>query len=142
MEAMINPIAAACGDGFIPDDYHILTTPGSQEAVAKAMPLVETIVGEHGGDVDVVQHSLTDELDFETIVSYYATTIEEASTPVAVDVTPGRKFMSAIAFQAGLQYSADHVYYLHLASSDFYGQVYENIPRPSVSLIDFTEVVG
>lgn len=144
-EAMVNPIAAACDDGYVPDEYHILVTPGSANDVERAVPLIETTVAEYGGDLDVTCHTLDDEMDFATIVEYYRSAIQTATKrgdAVAVDVTPGRKFMSAIAFRAGLEYDATHVYYLFLDSSDFYGQAYDAIPRPAISLVDFTEVVG
>ena len=58
----------------------------------------------------------------------------------AVDVTPGRKFMSAIAFQAEIQLNADHVFYLYVSNNRFYGRLYPDVPRPVVELIDFQEV--
>ena len=48
--------------------------------------------------------------------------------------------MSAIAFQAGIQFEADHVYYLYVSNNRFYGRLYPYVPRPVVDLVDFQEV--
>jgi CRISPR/Cas system-associated protein Csm6 len=59
--------------------------------------------------------------EFDRIHEYIRVTIEEVDDEageVAVDIRPGRKFMSAIAFAAGIRYGADHVYYLYLHSSE------------------------
>lgn len=83
------------------------------------------------------------ETDFEGIVAHFREPIAQLRADggtTAVDVTPGRKFMSAIAFQAGIQFNADHVFYLYLADSQFYGRLYPDVPRPLLELIDFQEV--
>jgi hypothetical protein len=141
-EAMVNPLAAACAAGFVPDEYVILSNDEIKETVERAATLAEAIVGEYGGSLETSTESLDAERDFEGIVSYFRDNVQTAEeTEVAVDVTPGRKFMSAIAFQAGFQYDADHVFYLFLDSDEYYGCIYDDIPDPAVDLIDFTEVL-
>jgi hypothetical protein len=145
IEAVINPLAAACTEaGYIPSVVHILDNPDVREASEQAAALIKDIVVAHGGDEPTVEFvTIESERDFEDIVSYHRTSIQtaiETDSPVAIDVTPGRKFMSAIAFQAGIQFGADHVYYLYLHSSDYYDRVYPDLPRPGVDLVDFTEV--
>jgi len=83
---------------------------------------------------------LDDERDFDSIVEFYQRTIDDASedAKVAVDVTPGRKFMTALAFQAGMRFEADHVYYLYLYSNGYYDRLYPEIPTTGVDLMDFT----
>ena len=142
-EAMTNPLLAACEDGYVPDSIRILSNPTVQENVAPVVPFLETVVDAYDGDVTIDVHTVSEETAFAEIVAFFRSGIEEAAEnkQVAVDITPGRKFMSAIAFQAGVRYGADHVFYLLLDSSEFYGQVFPDIPRPAVELIDFTEVV-
>lgn len=142
-EAMTNPLLAACEDGYIPDSIRILSNPTVEENVAPVVPFLETIVETYDADATVNVHTISRETAFEEIGAFFRDGIEETETDeeIAVDITPGRKFMSAIAFQAGIRYGADHVFYLLLDSSKFYGQVFPDIPRPAVDLIDFTEVV-
>jgi hypothetical protein len=145
LEAVINPLSAACTEaGYIPSDIRILDNPTVREDSKQAAELLKHIVKAHGGEEPTVEfHTIDSERDFEAIVAYHRESIQEATqtdTPVAIDVTPGRKFMSALAFQAGIQFGADHVYYLYLHSSDYYDRVYPDLPRPGVDIVDFTEV--
>ena len=65
----------------------------------------------------------------------------ERDAEVAVDITPGRKFMSAIAFAAGMRYDADHVYYFYVSGEEHMGAFYPEIPRTATTLYDLTEAV-
>jgi hypothetical protein len=143
VEAVVNPLAAACTErDYVPDVVRILRNPDVHEASERAIDLVETVIDAHGGDVAVEPVTIDSERDFQAIVDFHRAGIEaarEADATVAIDVTPGRKFMSAIAFQAGIQFEADRVFYLYLHSSAYYDRVYPDIPRTGVDLIDFTE---
>ena len=142
-EAVANPLIAACDKGIVPDEIQLLSNPGMDGAVSVLQPLLEDIVVEYNSEATVRVQSLNAETEYHEIVSFFVDGITDAqnqSASVAVDFTPGRKFMSAIAFQAGLQYNADHVFYLHLQATD-YGHSYPDIPRSSAKLVDFTEVV-
>lgn len=150
IEAMINPIAAACaGDDlnetFIPDTVHFLENPGLGDALSEATTVIETILEQYGVDNPTVETTRIDhETEFTEIVSHYQSTIQtahDAGANVAVDVTPGRKFMSVIAFNAGTTFDADHIFYFYLKSSDYYSRVYPEIPQPATELYDFTEVL-
>ncbi|MFC7216038.1 hypothetical protein ACFQO4_18370 [Saliphagus sp. GCM10025334] len=141
-EAMVNPLLAACEGGYVPDSIQIVSNPTVEDAIEPVVPFLKTAVTEYDGNATIDVHTLTDETAFAEIVEFFRNGIQHSTDElVAVDITPGRKFMSAIAFQAGIHYGADHVFYLLLDSSAFYGQVYPDIPRPAVDLIDFTEVV-
>lgn len=142
-EAVINPLAAACTEcGYVPDEVWVLDNPGVHDRMERTIELIERVVAAHDGAVDPNTTRLEDETDFQAIIEHFqtiATTAGEDDT-VAFDVTPGRKFMSAIAFQAGFRYEADHVFYLHVASGDLFGRVYPDLPRTATSLYDFREV--
>lgn len=58
-----------------------------------------------------------------------------------MDFTPGRKFMSAIAFQAGMKFEADHVFYFYRKGGVYQGNYLPEIPRTAYELIDFTEAI-
>lgn len=143
MPGILNPLTAACDRGFVPDQAQILSNPGVADSVSAASEIFNTIVDAYGGDADISQHSLESETDFPEIIEFYRSAIaaKENGDTIAVDVTPGRKFMSAIAFQAGFRFGADHVYYFHRKAGGYYGQFYAEIPRTATDLIDFTEVL-
>lgn len=144
MPGILNPLTAACDEGFVPDEARILSNPGVADSVSAASDMFEVIIDAYGGNADVSQHELDHETDFRDIIQFYRSAIEKAKEngdTIAVDVTPGRKFMSAIAFQAGFRFGADHVFYFHRKAGGYYGQYYAEIPRTATDLIDFTEVM-
>lgn len=141
---ILNPLTAACDRGFVPDQAQILSNPGVADSVATASEMFDTIIDAYDGDADISQYSLEHETDFSDIIDFYRSAIETAKDnrdTIAIDVTPGRKFMSAIAFQAGFQFGADHVYYFHRKAGGYHGQFYAEIPRTATDLIDFKEVL-
>lgn len=144
IEAVINPVIAACDDGFVPDRVHLLENPGVDEEGDDALALINHIVETYDGDATLNSKMLDDERDFEAIVDFYRRTINSVDAmddhEIAVDVTPGRKFMSALAFQAGMRYDADHVYYLYLQSNAYYERLFPEVPATGVDLMDFTGV--
>lgn len=141
---VVNALIAACHEGFVPTDIHVLDNPGVSDVTSAATSLMKTVVTAHGGDEPAVQvHDIEDELDFPAIIDFLRTTIEAGQatdSEIAVDVTPGRKFWSIISFRAGYQYDVDHLFYTHIKSSDFFGESYPTIPRTAIELVDFTEV--
>lgn len=141
---ILNPLIAACDGGYVPDEVHVLSNPPVADDVEEAVALMDETVAAYGGDTETDVHELVSETDFEAIVDYYRSCIEAATTAgdeIAIDVTPGRKFMSAIAFQAGIQFGADHVYYFHRKAGRYRGRFYSEMPRTASDLIDFTEVL-
>lgn len=144
-EAVVNPLAAACTEWeYVPDRIYLLGNPGVADQLERITDLAETIVEAYGGDTPEIERtSLATEADFQAIVEHFQTAIEAARDEdgeVVVDITPGRKFMSAIAFQAGIQFDADRVAYLHVHSGRLFGRVYADLPRSGTTLYDFTEV--
>jgi hypothetical protein len=144
VEAVVNPLAAACHErGYVPDVVRLLRNPTVMDASETAIDQVETIVESHDGTTPTIDAVTIDsERDFDAIVRFHRESIEaarDADGTVATDFTPGRKFMSAIAFQAGIQFEADHVFYLYLQTGDYHDRAYPDIPRPGVDLIDFAE---
>jgi CRISPR/Cas system-associated protein Csm6 len=142
VESVANPLIAACEGGFVPDSIALLSNEGVEAHVSPVCELFEATTAAYGSEATVDVTTLDGETDFEGIVDHIRTPIDSASDgdAVAVDVTPGRKFMSAIAFQAGMQFGADHVYYLYLDSDAYFGVVFPDIPTTAAELIDFTEV--
>jgi hypothetical protein len=144
MPGIVNPLTAACDHGYVPDEVLVLSNPGVAESVADATDRFAVIIDAYGTDADIATHDLEDETDFRNIIEFYRSTTEaarERDDTIAVDVTPGRKFMSAIAFQAGFKFDADHVFYFYRKSGAYHGQYFAEIPRTATELIDFTEVL-
>ena len=140
---VVNPLTAACDQGYVPTHIHILDNPHIVDVTESVETMMKTVVTAHDGDEpEITVETIDDELDFEGILSYLRSAIQTgkaADSEVAVDVTPGRKFWSSISFRAGFEYGADHIYYVHVPGA-YFGELYPTIPRPSMELIDFTEV--
>lgn len=145
VEAMVNPINAACQEGYVPDTLYMLENPGVTEAVDQAIELATAVIESYGGETPEIElTTLERDTEFDRILEHITSAIEavkEGGGEVAVDITPGRKFMSAIAFAAGLEYDADHVYYFYIQSADFHGMSYPDMPRTAAQLYDFAEVL-
>jgi len=126
---VVNPLAAVCEDGFLPDELYVLENPGIDDQFDEITSMMERVVVKYGGDdPDLSVTHLDEETDFQRIVDHFRGPISQVRDDggtVAVDITPGRKFMSEIAFQARIQFKADNVFYLYLAESQFYGRIYE-----------------
>lgn len=140
---VVNPLTAACDDGFVPTDIYLLSNPKIGAVTDSVETMMKTVVTAHGGDEpEITIEEIGDELDFEAVISYLKSAIEagqQADAEIAVDVTPGRKFWSSISFRAGFEYDVDHIYYVHVPGA-YFGELYPTIPRTSIDLIDFTEV--
>lgn len=142
---VINPLAAACHEGFVPTDIYVLDNPEIEDVTDSVVSLMKTVVTAHGGEEPSIEvETIQDEVNFDAIIDYLQAAIETGrgdDAEVAVDVTPGRKFWSIISFRAGFEYDVDHLYYVHLSTSEYFGECYPTIPRTAINLIDFTEVV-
>lgn len=139
-ESVVNPLVAGCEDGYVPSTIRLLSNPTVEsrlETITDLLSMVVTAYGNSNATVEIT--ALDHETDFDGIVEHFYEPIRESDEgdSVAIDVTPGRKFMSAIAFQVGMKHEATHVYYNHLASEEYFGKVYSTIPRTATELIDF-----
>lgn len=144
LEPIVNPMAAACRDGFVPTHVSILDNPGVHGVTEAAETLIKTVVTAAGGTTPTVSvETIDDETDYAAIVDYLADAVgsaKEDGAEVAIDITPGRKFWSFISFQAGLRHGVDHLYYVHL-DGEYFGESFPTIPRTAIELVDFTEVL-
>lgn len=143
--AVVNPLAAACHEDYVPSDIYVLDNPAISDVTADATTLMKTIVTAHGADEPTITvETIDEETDFEAITDYVQSAIGEGTdddADVAVDITPGRRFWSVISFQAGITRDVDHVYYAHVETESYFGECYPTIPRTAFTLFDFTEVV-
>lgn len=142
IQAVVDPIAAACKEGFVPSKVHLIENPAVDEEGDEALAIIEEIIDEYDESVSSKTQMLSHERDFEAIADYYRQAVANASenSEVAIDLTPGRKFMAVMAFQAARQFDADHIFYLYIQSAHYYGRSYPEVPRTAVDLMDFAEV--
>lgn len=142
---VVNPLTAACHDGYVPTDIYVLNNPIIDEVTEAATSLMKTVVTAHGGDEpEITVETIDEETDFDAIIAYLRSAIEAAredDADIAVDITPGRRFWSVISFQAGVKNDVEHIYYSHVKSEAHFGKCYPTIPRTAIDLIDFTEVL-
>jgi molybdenum cofactor biosynthesis enzyme MoaA len=144
IQAVVDPLAAACEAGFVPTTVHMVANPAVEEESDEAAAIVDDVVAAHGESATIESQRIDDERDFDAIAEYYRDAVSSApdDAEVAIDLTPGRKFMAVMAFQAGRQFDADHIFYLYIHSSQYYGRPYPEVPQTAVDLMDFTEVLG
>jgi hypothetical protein len=142
---VVNPLIAACHDGYAPSDIYVLNNPIIDDVTEAATSLMKTVVTAHGGDEpSITVETIDEETDFEGITAYVRSAIEAAdaaNADIAVDISPGRRFWSVISFQAGITHDVDHLYYSHVKTEEYFGETYPTIPRTAIDLIDFTEVI-
>ncbi len=128
----------------MPDTLVFVQNPkvaAEMEGIAEA---ASDVVAVYGEIPEVRFENTEEETDF---AGYYETVrdaIDEAKeddAEVAINMTPGRKYMSGIAMQTGVQKGADHVFYLLIETEEHYGEAYHNIPSTATELYDFTEEV-
>ncbi len=131
--AVINTIWAACREaGYVPDHaVFMINRELNEEWIDIVRHWVPRILEEYGVEDPLLSTHMVEETGFQMICEEYRAHLFDlkANDEVAVDITPGRKYMSAIAMEMGLSMNADHVYYLHLTDNR-----YHNIPYPIVPL--------
>ena len=138
--AVINTIWAACKmDKYVADKFVLLVNPKlKNEWIDTVMNWIPFIVSEYSSKCpDIILHEFK-ETDFTTIMNNYEDLIcgFKKEGQVAVDITPGRKYMSAIAMEMGISKQADHVYYLHLKDHTYEHSPYPLIPLTRHELLD------
>ncbi len=137
--AVINTIWAACKQGYVPDCLLFLVNEELNETwentVIRWVPLV---LEEYGISEPRIVRLNVAETGFHEIKDFYGSYISsfKEKGEVAVDITPGRKYMSAIAMAAGISENANHVYYLHLKDSNYQDKPLSLIPVHKCQLID------
>jgi len=66
LEAVINPLIAACEEGFLPDELYVLENPGVGDQFDDITSMMERVVVEYGGeDPDLSVTHLEMETDFQ-----------------------------------------------------------------------------
>jgi len=147
--AVVNPVWASCRSGYVPDAVYLLANRKVMDNLERVEKILRAIISEYGKEPEIRVIELA-ETDFRGIASAVGGVIKReklTGSEVAVDMTPGRKFMSAIMMYSGLgedvEVKADRVYYLHLEESNRYSErpwiripaVYQNLYDMKRSLL-------
>ena len=134
--AVVNPLWACCREGYVPDRIYLMTDTTLLDNFERARNIISAVVAEHGKSAEIICRRFT-ETDFDGILSTLREIIrveKERGSEVAVDMTPGRKFMSAIMMSSGFGAEgrrADRIYYLYLEDERRYGnRPWMRIPAP------------
>ncbi len=141
--SVVDPFVAACHQGYVPDALYFVENPTLEES-DELIETLQEVAELYGEELDVNRRTVESETSFDEIYLEMRDSLDEAKdagAEVAVNFTPGRKYMSSIAFQTAMNQDADHVYYLHIEREEHYGEVYHNIPRTAATLYDFTEEI-
>ncbi len=143
--AVVNPLWAACRqDNFVPERIYLLVNEKVKKKgnVDRVREILDTLISEFGirAEIKEVEAEETDFKRFAETIGGILKEEKQAGSEVAVDMTPGRKFMSAFAMYLGIGESvadkADRVYYLHLIDTSYMDKPYIEIPLPKQELFE------
>nr|MDO8080268.1 hypothetical protein [Candidatus Freyarchaeota archaeon] len=150
--AVINPVWAACVYGkesFIPERVHLFKNRRVEHNVAPVKEWITRILKPYGidaGKEDFFQVHDADEDDIDGFAVAFRGVVEAEAgvgNEVAIDITPGRKFMSAYAMLVGKECKVRKIYYLHLYNiSDYRDKAFILIPLDQQNLINLLEYKG
>ncbi|MHA1593914.1 MAG: CRISPR-associated ring nuclease [Candidatus Baldrarchaeia archaeon] len=82
-------------------------------------------------DLDQISREIRKILKFET----------KKGSRIAVDLTPGRKYMTLILAIIAAQFNVDHAFYLHLKDPQYQNELYPRIPQPLQELYDLNRIL-
>ena len=140
--AVVNPLWAACVfDEFIPVRFHFLVNQGTVKNADTAEGWIKHVLHEYEIKPQVIKHQI-DEEDMDNFAKVLCKVIEtEFGNSIAIDMTPGRKFMSACALLAGRKYEVEKLYYLHLYNSAYQDRPFILIPFNQQRLVNVIELI-
>lgn len=140
--AVINTLWAACileGEEFRPEKVHLIQNERVKENAGTVKNYIKRILGTYGINVKFEDHEV-DEEDIDGFAELFGSIVEsERDNEVAIDMTPGRKFMSAYAMVTGFKYGVSKLYYLHLYDSSYQNRAFVLIPFNKQRLINLLE---
>ena len=139
--AVINTIWAACKEGFVPGKIHLIYTSGEhgtrkfaiivRDMLHKLLPYYDIT------DPEIVLHEVPNEPKINEYSKVIESILKEETNEVAVDITPGRKFMSVFLYHIALRFdNVTRIYYLLLKDTTYQNSLYPTIPMPLLALFN------
>ena len=90
-----------------------------------------------GCEVKEVQFSQENVDDIISVIK--AIIARESAKNTLIDITAGRKFMSAVAMKAGVETKVEKIYYLYLKDDKYLNKRYDEIPVTQMELYNLRE---
>ena len=145
--AVINTFwAAADRDDWVPDRIYLVYNDYTKEFLPGISAVMERIILEYDGDRPEIYCKCVDENDLAGVFKTYKGIISQErklGNEIAIDITPGRKYMSAFSLYAGLKEgSIDKIYYIHIRGRKFMNRPYPLIPVSYCELEDIVSIGG
>lgn len=133
--AVVNTLWQACEQGIVPTHIYLLGSleqPQVKRSLEEVMRYLRAILREFGVPNPVIETRPIDEDDLIGFRNTLSQTLEHAKrecTRVALDITAGRKYMSAFGLSQGRRtdLKLERLYYNHL-----YERRYEHVPHPLI----------
>jgi len=140
--AVVNPLWAACIlDRFVPSRVHLLKNSRVEHNVPEVRDWMTRILNTNGVEPEFVEHE-GDEDNMSAFADLLREVIRsEVGNEVAIDMTPGRKFMSACAMAAGVKIGVSKLYYLHLYETAYQNKPFVLIPLSHQRLVNVLDYV-
>lgn len=144
--AVINTLWAACElEKYVPEKVYLVANGKVENEVKVVTEWIQRIIKAYGAvaNIERIHADEVDFMNFSRLLSSCITEEKKKGNEVAVDMTPGRKFMSAFSMFNGLaENGADRVYYLHLNDVTIYkNHSFIEIPANEQKLYDLKKVL-
>jgi hypothetical protein len=146
--AVVNPLWAACFSenelNFIPEKVVLFNNAKDDSLIEKNLQIVQewviNILNQYGIEEPIIEPVEADESDMNDFVDVFNETIEKyKNEQIAIDMTPGRKFMSSIAMNIAVKHQVEKLYYLQLWGRQYLNRPFIKIPSPNQKLINILE---
>ncbi len=148
-EAVFNPLwYLAEVYGWVPDEVYLLWNENVKEQLDKVKKLLRRLSNAYSVEIKVVAGEETlfneeDPVEFRKRALETIKSLKSLGYEVVVDITPGRKFMSALLLGAALAGGADEVTYLHLQDwTRYVGKLLFEVPMAKQRLFRGEELTG
>ena len=150
--AVVNTLWAACKEeGYIPERIYFIYNDEVKENLGRVKKIAKALVESYGAENPEINEIKAEETNFTEFAKKLGEIIKREKAlgnEVAVDMTPGRKFMSAFAMYSGVskevRHRTDRIYYLHLSDFDFryVDKAYPKIPFNKQKLYEMKRSLG
>jgi hypothetical protein len=146
--AVINPLWAACFFEnelhFVPEKVVLLNNAGEDPVIKKNLEIVKPwiirILKEYGINEPEIESVEANEGNMNDFVDVFNRIIKKyRDDQIAIDMTPGRKFMSSIAMNIAVKHQVEKLFYLQLWGREYLNRPFIMIPFPNQKLINILE---
>jgi len=148
-EAVFNPLWYLVeAYDWVPDKVYLLWNEGVVEQLETVKKLIKKLFEAYGVSIKVhagegLKFDEDNPIEFREKVGSLIGSLKADGHEVVVDITPGRKFMSALLLGAAMAKGADDVTYLHLDDwKSYIGKLLFEVPMSKQGLFTKYELTG